>query len=329
MATLLQCIDKLIESISVTDRQEDNIKNSLNNLNGYLKNKDNDLGVERTFTTGSWERDTIIRPLSDIDLFAVLEKEKWQNEFGGLKSPQSVLTKIKNYLNDIEDYRGKVTQDRPCVTVELSNKNFDILPSFATGYGGYMIPNFDLSGWVQADPETLTTNLDWIHKHRNYRVKQIVKVVRYWNKEHGKLIPSYHIDEVAFNIFSTFDFKNFEEGIRTWFDKAESYLWSEKFKSTSDFDVMRKKVVKVKDKLNLAKQDADNGKEGSAIKIWKDIFGKEFPTIDIDEAKKISEALSKGGLKITQAGTLSTTLGSSVGASQGFHHGNLREEETL
>lgn len=39
--TLLQCISDLIENISVTDRQEDNIQSSLSNLEGHLKDKEN------------------------------------------------------------------------------------------------------------------------------------------------------------------------------------------------------------------------------------------------------------------------------------------------
>lgn len=40
MATLLQCIDGLIENISVTDRQEESIKTSISNLDGKLTEKD-------------------------------------------------------------------------------------------------------------------------------------------------------------------------------------------------------------------------------------------------------------------------------------------------
>src|SRR5258706_7306755 len=156
--TLLQCISGLIENISVTDRQEDNIQASLSNLESHLKDKENDLHVSRTFINGSYERDTILRPLDDIDMFAVLNRDKWKDEFGTLPDPQSVLTKIKNFLNDQNDYRDKVKQDRPCVTIELSDKNFDVLHSFEELGGGYLIPNYDLKSWTYSYPEKLTTD---------------------------------------------------------------------------------------------------------------------------------------------------------------------------
>ncbi|MBW6484156.1 MAG: nucleotidyltransferase [Vicingaceae bacterium] len=321
MATLLQSINQLIENITVTDRQEDNIKQSLSNIEGHLNNKENNLNVERTFTNGSYERDTIIRPLNDIDIFAVLKKDDWKDEYGNLPNPQSVLTKIKNYLNGLNDYKDKVKQDRPCVTIILSDKRFDILPSFEQFGGGYLIPNYDLETWTYSYPEQLTTNLDNTHKLRNYKLKPTIKAIKYWNRENNKLIPSYHIEETAISIFQLNNFTNYEEAIRLWFNNAEYYLQSSKFKSINDHTASINKIKKVKDKLNDAKKKYDEGKEGEAIQIWKDVFGKEFPTVDVEEAKNFSKALSEGNLKIGSTGVLSTTVGSAIGASKGFFNG--------
>jgi len=316
--TLLQCIDGLNENISVTDRQEESIKASLSNLEDHLKEKDNGLHVSRTFPNGSYDRDTNIRPLDDIDLFCVLKRDKWKDAQGNLPDPQTVLTKIKDYLNKQPDYKDKVRQDRPCVTIELSNKDFDVLPSFEELGGGYLIPNYDLKSWTYAYPEQLTTNLDSIHRQRGYKVKPTIKAVKYWNRENKKIIPSYHVEEVAISVFQIYDFKNYEESIRIWFNNAEYYLQSQKFKSFDDYTKAAEKVKKVKDKLNDAKKKYDDGKEDDAIVIWKEVFGKEFPTADVEEAKNFSKSLSEGTLKVNKIGGLSTIAGISVPASKGF-----------
>lgn len=325
MATLLQCIETMISNISVSDRQEEKIKSSLSNIEGYLKNEENDLNVSRTFTTGSYERDTIIRPLNDIDLFAVLKKDNWKDEYGNLPKPQSVLTKIKNYLNSLNDYKDKVKQDRPCVTIVLSDKDFDILPSFEVVNGGYSIPNEDLETWTYSYPELLATNLDSTHRLRKYKVKPVIKVLKYWNREHNKFIPSYHIEETAINIYLVNDFINYEEGIRLWFNNAEYHLQSNKFRSNDEYETVIKRVRRVKEKLNNAKNELDKDKEGEAIKIWKDIFGTEFPTVDIEEAKNFSKSLSEGSLKIASSGSISTSIGRNVPKSGGFY-GEVPEE---
>lgn len=324
--TLLQSIDKLIDNITVTDRQEENIKNSLSNIEGHLKKKDNDLHVAETFTNGSWERDTIIRPLNDVDLFAVLNRDKWEDDAGNLPSPQSVLTKMKTYLNGLADYKDKVTQDRPCVTIKLSDKNFDILPSFEQVGGGYLIPNYDLKSWTYSYPEQLTKNLNDTHRSNSYKLKPVVKVIKYWNRDlNDKYIPSFHIEETAINIFQIHSIGNYEAAIRMWFDNAEYNLSSQKFKSSEQYNTAIGRIRKVKEKLNEAKTLYDEGKETEATQIWKEIFGKEFPSAEAEEAKAFAKSLSEGSLRVTSTGALSLSTGMSIGASKGFY-GDISED---
>lgn len=319
--TLLQCINQFVENICVTDRQEEGIKTSLDNMYSYLTDEDSGLSVERNFTNGSYDRDTIIRPLDDIDIFSVLKREDWEDDYKQLPKPQAVLSKFKKYVDGITIYEGKVKQDRPCVTIRLSDKNFDIMPSFEQVGGGYLIPNFDLSGWTYAYPEQLYDNLEAVHKQRNYKVKQIIKAVKHFNRGLDKLIPSYHIEEVAISIFILNDFKNYREGIELWFKNAEYYLLSTKFKSNADYLSSVEHIKKVIKKLDEARAKCADGKESDAVQIWKEIFGKEFPTIDPAEAKNFARAISDGGLKVAATGGLSVSTGYSIGASSGYHGG--------
>jgi hypothetical protein len=318
--TLLESIRKLVDNVTITDRQEENIKNSLLNLEDHLKNEESNLYVSECFTNGSWERDTIIRPLNDVDLFAVLDFEEWKDEYGNKPNPQSVLTKIKNYLNKQNDYKDKVKQDRPCVTVHLSDKDFDVLPSFEIAGGGYYIPKYDLQNWTESYPKMLTKNLDDTHRLRDYKLKQIIRVVKYWNRDfNGKTIPSYHVEEIAINIFKMNTFTNFEEGIRKWFENVEYNIQSNKFKSNDEYESSLKKAKKVKDILKEANKFYTDENEVEAKKIWKEVFGKEFPTVDEEEAKNISKSLTEGTLKYSSTAGISTAVGSSLSASKGFY----------
>jgi hypothetical protein len=323
--TLLQSINHFIDNISVTDRQEDSIKTSLDNIYYHLMKKDNNLYVERTFTNGSYDRDTIIRPLNDIDIFAVLKLDDWQDENGQLPKPQQVLTKIKNFLNGIAEYKDKVKQDRPCVTLQLSDKDFDILPCFELSVGGYQMPNDDLSGWTYTYPEQLYKELEAVHKLRSYKVKQVIKAVKYWNRNLDKLIHSYHIEEVAISIFNVQDYKNFKEGIQIWFNNATYYLDSYKFKSDDYYAKAKANINAVIEKMNEAEEECANNEEGKAQLIWKDIFGRDFPTIDPAEAKNFSRAIAEGNLKVASTGILSTSAGYAIGASKGYFGGISRD----
>jgi len=317
MPTLLQSISKLIDNISVTDRQEENITTSVNNITSTLEN-DETLKLKETFLNGSYERDTIIRPLDDIDIFTVLDDKEWKDRYGNLPNPQSVLSKIKNFLDKQNDYNEKVKQDRPCVTVILSNKSFDILPAFEFGELGYQIPNFDLASWILTYPKTLSESLVEAHRNYSYKLKDIIKAVKYWNRLNDKIIPSYHIEEIAIKVFYYDSFTNLEKSIRKWFDEAVDHIEINKFKSENEFDKFMKKLEKVKKQLNEAKEHIDSKNEVEAKKIWKEIFGKEFPIVNEEEAKAFSKSLSEGTLKIASSGLLSTVTGKTVSASKGF-----------
>lgn len=314
---LLQSISKLIEKISITDKQEENIKASVKNITTTLE-KDDTLHLKETFLNGSYERDTMIRPLDDIDIFVVLDESYWKDDFGVMRKPQSVLDKIKDFLNDQNDYKGKVRQDRPCVTVELSNKSFDILPAFEQ-IEGYLMPNYNLESWIPTYPKILTENLKNAHRDYSYKLKDIIRVIKYWNKLNGKMIPSFHIEEVAIKIFKFKIFENFEKSIREWFEKAECNLEINKFKSNTQYDDFKNKLNRTKKKLQNAKEFLDKNNQYEAKKIWKDVFGKEFPTVNEEEAKLFSKHLSEGTLKATSIGLLSTTLGKTMAASKGFY----------
>lgn len=318
MGTLLQSIDKFIENITVTDRQEDNIDSSFSSLKNNLMKEDSNLSVKDVFLNGSYERDTIIRPLDDIDLFAVIDQADYSPNRWSDPNPQSVLTKFKNYLNSLNDYKDKVKQDRPCVTVVLSDKNFDVLPSLRKD-GALYIPDSNLDGWIFTNPQSHTDRLNQVNKDRSYRVKPVVKAVKQWKRDNDQNIPSFHVEEVAIDIFGIYSITNLEEGIRRWFEHAETYLRSERFKSRDEYSKVLNKINKTKGKLLEAKVLIDEKKEGEAKKIWKDVFGKEFPAIDEQEAKAFAESLSKGNLKYSATAGLSTSVGAAVAASKGFY----------
>lgn len=302
--TLLQCITSLLEKITITDKQTETVSTTYNNIKYLILKKESDLHGERVFQNGSYDRDTIIRPLDDVDLFFVLQKDQYVGADGKYPNPQSVLTKIKDYLNETADYKDKVKQDRPCVTVHLADKKFDVLPCFGNDEDGYMIPNHDLSGWIFSNPVKHSERLTEINK-KNGKVVPLIRIVKYWNKDNGKLIPSFHIEEIVIEIFTTVEFSNFEEGIYQWFHHALTFMASGKFDSQGDYDDAKKKLEKAKEKLSEAHRCYIDEKEVDAIKLYKEVFGDKFPTVSEEDAKRMSENMKKGVLTMSGLGILS------------------------
>lgn len=319
MIDFLFKINGLIERISVTDKQEDKIESSFNNLKSHLQSDNSTLSIKEVFLNGSYLRDTIIRGNSeemDIDVFSVLDLCDYLEE-GKLPIPQSVLTKFKRYLEELSDYNGKVHQDRPCVTIQLSHIHIDVLPAMQKN-GKLYIPNENLSGWTITDPKTQTENLKEANKESENKILPVVKAVKHWKQEKNIQIPSFHVEEIAIQIFQKYPYSDLEAGIRYWFKYANTFIDKSKFGTDNKYSDAKNAIDKVNQILGNAYLNLKGGKESEAIKLWAMVFPK-FPTLNQDEVKSISESMSNGTLKYSAIGGLSTLAGRAVAASGGFY----------
>ena len=286
MCTLLHHINQFIRNIDVTDRQEESIKNSYEHLEYKLLNAQ--LGVQEVVLTGSYMRDTMIRPVDDIDLLAIINWP-YGKQF---PSPQSELSKFRSRLNKVHDYEDKAVQDRPCITVELSDKKFDILPTLRVERVLY-IPNQTLTGWMAiADPEEHTRRLNAIDAKYHGMVKKVVKAVKHWKRENRQNIPSFHVEEVAIQIFNMKsigrgirtlifckeEIRNLEEGIKAWFSGAGFYLNPECFKSKEEYWKVRDRIKNENEKFLRIDLCNCMGYEVDSKSTWREIFGSEFST---------------------------------------------------
>ena len=317
MATLLQCINQFIEKITPSDLQEDVVQGAYDNLEGYLMSDECKLNIKEVFLNGSYIRGTMIRPINDIDVFAVIDDSDYYIN-GQEPNPQTVLTSFKNYLNKIKDYEDKCRQDRPCITIDLSKLHIDVLPALRHA-GALKIPDSSLAHWIFTDPKTHNQNFSDLDKRCNYKVKDIVKAVKRWKNDRELPLPSFKIEVIAGYVFNIFSFKNSEEGIRLWFEHAEGYLTQEMTGSYKQFEQVRDALRATKKQLNEAKKHNDDGKSADAIKVWKDIFKKDFPTVDVNEARSFGKAIQDGKLKWSATTGLSTIAGSAIAASKGFY----------
>lgn len=317
MATLLQCINQFIDNITPSDLQEDVVQGAYDNLEGYLNSDECKLNIKEVFLNGSYIRGTMIRPINDIDVFAVIDDTDYYIN-GQEPNPQSVLTSFKNYLNSIGDYKDKCRQDRPCITIDLSKLHIDVLPALRHA-GALKIPDSNLAHWIFTDPKTHNQNFSDLDRRCNYKAKDIVKAVKRWKNDRDLLLPSFKIEVIAIYIFNIFSFKNAEEGIRLWFEHAEGYLTQEMTGSYNQFIKVRDAIRATKGQLVQAKTYLDDGKQAEAIKIWKEIFKTDFPTVDVNEARNFGKAIQDGGLKWSATAGLSTVAGSAIAASKGFY----------
>ena len=319
--TLIKAVDDFIRRITPTDYQEDSIDASFNNLKRILTAEDSPLSVKEVFMNGSYVRRTIIRPIEDIDVFAVIEASDYSKD-GFDPKCNTVLDKFKRYLESKADYKGKCRQSRPCITIDLADKHIDVLPSIRKN-DYLLIPSPDLSYWMETRPKEHTKQLQQVNDMRNSKVKHVVMAIKSWKKNNDLKIASFHVEQIAIHVFNIYDFSNHKDGILLWFKYAILSLNSNLCGTQNQYQAVLDSIKNVQSIL----EDAENKSDKEAIVIWKSVFGSDFPKYDQEQAKTFSKALTEGKLRLSASAGLSMIGGKAIPASKGFYGGDEDEEQ--
>ncbi len=254
---------------------------------------DKNFTVARHFLTGSYKRHTKTRPLKDVDIFFVLDKEK-----------------EKKYLNDplglLEDFRkclakeygeDKVKIGRRSVGIDLSIGpdeekicSIDAVPAFDVG-NHYQIPDNVLNKWIDTDPEIHAEEATTANKAFDGEWKPLVKMVKKWNETQGKPIkPSFLIEVMAMQIFYppfsggyVYELKSFfataaDRIGESWPDPAGLGSPVSDQMDTAKINSARQKLIETGKFVDQAILLQKQGNQAGSLRIWRDnIFGDMFP----------------------------------------------------
>ena len=252
--------------------------------------------VEPDFLTGSYARHTKTKPLKDIDIFFCLigDDKGWRN-----KPPIDVLNAFEKCL--VGKYgQDSVEKGRRCVTVEFDKQNptadaegkvlsNDAVPAYECG-DHYEIPDKDLGKWVKTNPKIHQDKATAKNKELGGKWVPLVKMLKRWNRSAGKPIsPSFLIEVMALDLIDP-PFTNYPGEIRRFFASALEGImqdWPDPAglgptvsdqmtaeKRQQAVAALRAAEVKAARAIHLEQQ----GKNGEALALWREIMGKYFPT---------------------------------------------------
>jgi len=250
--------------------------------------------IENDFLTGSYGRHTKTRPLKDVDIFFVLDKEK---EKKYLTKPLDLLEDIRKVLAPIYG-KDKVEIGRRSVGIDFSigaeeeDKilSIDVVPAFVSG-DHYQIPDNVLKDWVQTDPTIHADKATAANKAFDGEWKPMVKMIKKWNETQGKPIkPSFLIEVMAMQLlyppFSggyIYELKSFfataaDRIAEIWPDPAGLGAPVSDQMDTTWVNEARQKLIDAGKFIDQAIQLERKGNQGGALRIWREnIFGDMFP----------------------------------------------------
>ena len=120
--SILEEFEKFCSKIEPTENEKKSISISHTKMRTMLENS-TDVKIVDTFLTGSYARDTMIRPLKDVDFIVQVRYGNHKND-----TPMQLLNKVSRILRSAYP-QTPIAITLPCITVKFSYCHFEVVPA--------------------------------------------------------------------------------------------------------------------------------------------------------------------------------------------------------
>lgn len=266
-----------------------------NTLREYLRTDENFKKFhENTFLSGSYKRDTAIRPQKlggvlqrpDVDIIVVTNHTQSDQ-------PKSVLKALEKALVD-SGYKN-IKVNRRSINVTQTTVDMDVVPIIENG-DSYLIPDVELTAWLTTNPPAHTQWTVDVNKAAGGRFKPLVKLFKWWRRVHLSELrrPKGFILECLVAQHMNLTETSYEElfvglleairdnygyyvlmGTVPWLEdpgvpgnNVFSNVTADEFKQFYD---------KVKEQAATARKAKNETDDDKALELWRSVLGKLFP----------------------------------------------------
>jgi len=263
----------------------------------------------RTFLSGSYKRDTAIRPQKnggdverpDVDIIVVTNHSLTD-------SPAEVVELLYNTLK--EQYETIRKQQRS-IGIETTQMDMDVVPIIEpVGYSGKLyIADRKLEEWIETNPPKHTEWTTEVNASAGGRFKPLVKMVKWWRRAKptiSKKPKGFILECVAASKMSPTEKHYGELFVDMLQTVVDTYGWYISLGIVPDIEdpgVPGNSVTKglsfaaFEGFYNKAKEHAETGRKAleeeeseKAVALWRKIFGDRFPKFG--DTKKTAGLLS-------------------------------------
>jgi len=253
--------------------------------------------IKTDFLSGSYKRHTKTKPLKDVDVMFVLgDKEKGRRD----KPPIETLQAFEKCLKKTYTEQGQVEIGRRSVRVEFEKNYYpedhegkvlsiDAVPAFECADGDYEIPDKVTGTWIKTNPERHKDQATAKNRELGEKWVPLVKMAKGWNGASGKPIkPSFLIEVMAEDLVEA-PFSTYPDEIRNFLAAMEANvgrLWPDPAglgppvsdQMTAERVIEAKKALQeAQRKATLARRAEETGRQGEALRIWREVLGDYFP----------------------------------------------------
>ncbi|GAA4402349.1 hypothetical protein GCM10023153_31400 [Ornithinibacter aureus] len=236
------------------------------------------------FLTGSYRRHTKTKPMSDVDVFVVIDPDGPQGQLR-YKEPHVVLDELKAVVND---KWPDAVLDGMAVVIPFGTDSvvtsIEVVPAFERSEGGWVIPDPDRSRWLATNPKDhhkLTTSKN---QECDGNFVPFVKMVKAANRELGGTVtPSFLLEVMAHDIVRSpyglhsdelvFFFANAADRVHEVFDDPAGLGGDVNTMTAAQRAEAQQALGDARRIAERAVDLADAGSERAAVKEWQKLFG--------------------------------------------------------
>jgi hypothetical protein len=294
MVTRNEAFERLRTNLELTGLQEITVAVRQKNVRAAVERQ---LTVVDDFLTGSYRRQTLIRPLSraDVDVVVVLDR-------GYRKSgPCAVLDLVKKAL--LAEYmRGtKISRNGQAVTITFTDFIVDVVPAFVRPWWStwdeesWDICDSGSDRWIVTNPKRHVEISSKANALHDGELVPRIKQLKAWNRTAGTPLHSFHLEVLAWSIFGRswwwYSSQNSDWGsVRYFFKKARGKLrepLSDPAGTGKDvgaylhgtaLDEAVSKVESAFKRCERAEEAAKNGDLAAMHEAYRRVFGECYPS---------------------------------------------------
>lgn len=295
MMTIAQAFHTLTQSLELTDAERSEAQRQQNVLRDNLRKHLG--GVERDILSGSYSRGTAIRPLHDIDIFVILDKQYHRDVYPSAvgESPERCLARVQEALEKAYPNKSKPRRQRRSVHVDMlgTGIGYDVVPAFEVRGGVFMIPDVDRKGWINTNPEGHKEKLELANRRAGSKLNSLIKLAKLWKRRQREQTPdfalrSFHLEVMAYSAFPAPP-PSYPAGLRTLFEHVAAVVRlpcpdPSGAGPNIDQGVDQQERDKVCDAARAAADQArraltyeEQGRHEEAHSLWRDLLGPDYP----------------------------------------------------
>lgn len=231
MWSVREALERFIQSLELTPMQQEKVVDQQTLVRDCLIKR---LKPRTTFLSGSYSRNTAIRPLHDIDLFVVMGEAVVSSRSAASGTQRDLtadatLKQVRQALK--EEWPNKelpvLQQHSVHIGFTEAGIEFDVVPAYAIpGHEAFLIPERQTGEWIRTNPKIHQSRSTEANETAGKKLKPLLKAVKHWNRHHASTpLGSFHLEVMSYSAFSTPP-RDYLEGLETLFSHLSQRVLS-------------------------------------------------------------------------------------------------------